>query len=235
MRLCAALLLSVTAYAQSAGSLVPIARKPFVRANGEATVSAKPDQAKVNLSIVNQGKTAALVANDNAARSQAVLDKLRAALPKNTEIKTVNYNLSPQYTYPRDGGTPELNGFQASNSIEVTLIDLSQIGKTIDTGIQAGASRIEGIRMMLKNDDAVKMQALSAAAKAARAKAQAIASGLGASLGVLQSVEESSISVPRPVMMEARAMAMAAPAPTPIEAGNIDVQAVVTVEYELAP
>src|SRR5438132_1637744 len=50
--------------------------KPYVQATGEGTVSAKPDQALVEIGIVSQGATAMAVAAQNAKQTDVVLADL---------------------------------------------------------------------------------------------------------------------------------------------------------------
>jgi uncharacterized protein len=208
--------------------------KPFVRATGEGVVAGKPDQAKVSFAVVTEAANAADAAAQNATRSKSVLDALRNLLGPNADIRTSSYQLQPKYNYPRDGGTPVLNGFTAQNTVEVTLTDLSGIGKLLDGGIKAGANRIDGLQIGLKDEQTLRLEALRAAGARAKAEAEAIAAGLNSRIGALLAAEEGTAV--RPVQ-PARAMvaAMAAAPPTPVEPGSVEVRATVTVEYELLP
>ncbi len=222
-------LIPMSSFAQS-----PTQAKPFVRATGEGVVAGKPDQAKVNFAVVTESANAADAAAQNAARSKAVLDALRGMLGANADIRTANYSLQPKYNYPRDGGTPVLNGFTAQNTVEVTLTDLTLIGKLLDGGIKAGANRIDGLQMGMKDEESMRLQALKAAGAKARAEAEAIAGGLNSRIGALLAAEEGTSVRPVP-QFRAMAMNAAAAPPTPIEAGSVEVRASVTVEYELLP
>ena len=178
---------------------------------------------------MNQAATAEQAASDNATRAAAVFDKLRALLGANADIRTVNYSLNPNYTYPRDGGTPTLAGFTATNSIEATVTDLTMIGRVIDTAIAAGATRIDGIRLMLKDEEPSRNQALRQAGLKAKARAEAIAAGLGAKLGALLSAQESASVVPVPIIAGGAAQTVT----TPIQPGTLEIRGDVTVQYEL--
>src|SRR5205807_5342690 len=92
----------------AAGAQTPAygGRPASVKATGDAVIYAKPDQARIDLGVVTQAATAQAAASQNAAQSQAVLDKLRAALGSKADIKTVGYSLNPNYKYPRDGSQP---------------------------------------------------------------------------------------------------------------------------------
>lgn len=208
------------------------ARRSFVQAQGQGTVSAKPDQGTVDLAIVSQAQTAQDAANQNANQTTQVLAQLKQLLGNNADIRTLNYSLNPNYTYPPGGGQPNLIGFTANNTVEVTVGDLTLPGKVIDTAVQAGANRVESLRFSIKDDQPLRLQALRAAALQARSHADAIAQGLGMHTGaVISAAEGSGIRVLTPAV----ALGAAAQAPTPVQPGNVDVTATVTLEVEIMP
>ena len=218
-----AILLTVTAM------LVGAQTRGTVRAYGEASVAVRPDQAKVGVAIETQGTTAGDATAANAVKAQAVLDQLTALLGKTGDIKTVSFNVYP-VTSPTSSQT--IVGFRAVNSLEVTTSDLTLVGRVIDTAVSAGATRIDSLRVGLRDEDPARLQALRAAGQRAKAKAEAIAAGLGARLGSLLNADEG-YAVRSPVDVRS-GLAAAAPS-TPISTGTLDVVGNITVEYELLP
>ncbi len=209
---------------------------PVVRASGDATVNATPDQAQVSVGLTNQSKTAQGAATENANRTDAVVKALKALIGSGDEVKTQQYSVNPQYSYPKPGGSPVIDGYTANNTVQVTLYDLNLVGKVIDASMQAGATNVNGVSFTLKNDEAVRQQALALAAQKARANAEAIAKALGLKVvGVIeaQSGEAAAVQPLFKPMMMARAMSAPA-APTPIESGSIAVEATVTITLEVA-
>src|SRR5260370_10900216 len=168
----------------------PAGRNPFVRAVGDATVSVKPDLARVSFSVVTQAATAQDASSQNATRVSSVLSALQLLLGPNADIQTVGYTLSPNYTYPPGGGLPNLVGYTASNTVRVTTSDLANTGKIIDTGIQAGANQVSGLQFALKDEQPVRAQALKLATAQAKAHADAMAAGAGLHAGGFRSIEE---------------------------------------------
>jgi len=138
-----------------------VAARRLVRATGDATLSTKPDQAKINVGVVTQAATAQEASTQNAAQVETVLARLRQVLGAVGEMKTIGYSLTPNYKYPQGGGTPTLIGFTASNTVEVTTNDLSLIGKVIDTAIQAGATNVQGLRFTAKDAESLRSVALA--------------------------------------------------------------------------
>jgi uncharacterized protein len=209
--------------------------RPAIRVGGEATITAKPDQAELNLGVVSQATTGQAAGAQNAQKLDSVLAQLRKVLGSGAEIKTLSYSLTPNYRYPKEGGQPSISGYTASNVIEIKTGDLSQVGKLIDVATQSGANTVQSLRFTLKDEQPVLSQALKAAAVKARAKADALASALGLRIVRVLQVVEGGQPV-RPVFAEAmtmRASESAAP-PTPVEPGTIEVQASVTLVVEIA-
>jgi uncharacterized protein len=208
---------------------------PLIRVTGEATVTTKPDQARIDIGVVAEAKNAQAAATDNAQKLDAVLGELRKALGPEADIKTISYSLTPLYYYPKEGGTPTITSYMATNVIQVKTNELSQVGKIIDTAAQSSANRIQSLQFTLKDEQAVYIQALREAVAKARAKAEAIASALGLKIVRVLSAEESG-PPSRPVHAESMQMrAAAAPVQTPVEPGTIEVRTTVTLAVEIAP
>src|SRR5207237_4469948 len=143
-------------------------------------------------------------------------------------LKTLSYSLNPNYS---TGNQPVVIGYTATNTNQVTVGDLSLIGKVIDTGIQAGANRVAGLQFDLKDDQPVRLQALKLATTQAKAHADAMASGLGLKTGAVIAIQEGSTTNIQPV----RVGTAAPTATTPVETGQVDVKATVTLQVEIAP
>jgi len=218
--------------AGAAACETPAATPSYVRASGQATVSAKPDTAKLDIGVVTQGSDAQAAASQNARETASVIAALRKSLgTAAVEIHTSGYSLSPNLNYPKNGGQPVLSGYTASNTIQVTSNDLTNIGKLIDAGTAAGANNVRGVSFSLKDEGPVRAEALKQAIRQARTSADAMTAALGLKVVRVISAEEGTPQVIRP--MAAMAMARAPGQPTPIEAGDIQVEATVTLTVEV--
>jgi uncharacterized protein YggE len=202
-------------------------RGGLVRAVGQSTVSVKPDLSRIDFSVVTQAATAQDASSQNASRAASLIGQLQLFSP-NADIRTLNYSLAPNYTYPRDGGLPTLVGYTVSNTIRITTSDLANTGAIIDRGIQAGANQVSSLQFLLKDDQPARAQALRQATAQAKAHADAMAAGAGLHTGTYRSIEEGVVagSSPGPVG--------AAPT-TPIVSGSVDITATVTIEVDLVP
>jgi uncharacterized protein len=206
--------------------------RPSIRVNAEATVTAKPDQAQIDIGVVTQSKTAQAAASQNAQQLDQVIAELRKALGQAAEIKTVGYSISPEYRY--DSGQSIIVGYTARNTVQVKLSDLTQVGKVIDIATGTGANSIQRLLFTLKDEQEVKAQALRMAAKKAKAQADAIASALGLNIVRILLAEEVSPVRVQPLQEMAMVRADVGSAPTPVEPGTIEVSATIRLIVEIA-
>ena len=206
------------------------ARPASIVAVGDATVSATPDLARVSVGVVTQAATADDATTQNAAQAGAMISALQALLGTSASIKTISYYLSPVYNNPPAGQSATLIGYTVTNTVEVTLMDLSLVGKAIDTAIQSGGNRVQGVSFSLQDRTPVVAQALKTAAAHARTEADAIASGLNVHTGAVLHASEG-VNTAYPV----QSGPVAAATPTPIETGLVVVQASVTLEVAITP
>jgi uncharacterized protein YggE len=163
------------------------------------------------------------------------MDRLKKEIGANGRIRTINYSVNPEYSFPsgQNSRARTITGYTASNTVQVVTDDLAGIGKLVDAATAAGANHINGIQFSLRDEQAARAQALKQAAQAARANAEAIASALGVRVVRLQSAETNSSGPIRPMMMQE--MAGAARAPTPVEPGVLEIHASVTITLEVTP
>jgi uncharacterized protein len=198
-----------------------------VRASGDATVTATPDRAEIALGVTTTAPTAQAAGGQNANITQHVLESVRSLISGKGELKTAGYSLNPNYEYAPNS-KPKLTGYQAVNTIEVKLDDLTLSGKIIDAALAAGATNINGITFTLKDESTVRRKALAQAATKARQDAEAIAQALNLRVvGILEASTGESPILPRPIRMAK--MEMSAAAPTPIDPGTLDVHATVSI------
>lgn len=204
---------------------------PSIRTSGEAVVTAKPDRAQIDIGVVTQAATSQAAVAQNAQKLEATLARLRQLLGSSADIKTISYNVSPTYRYPKEGGEPTITGYTAQNIVRITLDDLTKVGNVIDTATQSGANRVQNLQFTLKDEATVQSQALRLAAIQARTKAQALASALGLQIRrVLSVVESGSPIIPIRDVAYAR---VAEASQTPIEPGTIEVRASVSYTVEV--
>jgi uncharacterized protein len=180
------LLLAITA-----GCTKKSNRTTKVTVAGEATTRVEPDAAILIISVVTQSTQAITAQQQNAEKSDAVATAIKSIAGSSAEIKTSDYTLQPQYDY-RENRLPKIIGYDARNSVIVTMRDLKNVGALIDAASHAGANSIDSVSFILQQTSPARGQALADATQQAMNKARSIAQALGGR--VLRVVEENENS-----------------------------------------
>ena len=224
------------AVAQGNASATDLKGPTKVAVTGDAIVQAQPDTAILTVSVVTQARTAIEAQQENASKSDAMIRALKNSAGVGAEIKTSGYSLQPIRVY-KEGQPPTITGYEARNSVTVTMPDLTKVGAVIDATALAGANDLAGISFTLRKDRPARDQALADATREALAKAQVLATALGGRVVRIVEVQEEGVDRPRPMyidQMQARVMKADA---TPIEVGTLEITSRVTLiaEIEVGP
>ena len=128
---------------------------------GEAVITAAPDLARVVMAVETRHESAKTAAEENARLTDAVIDALVQAGFDKKQVKTSGYRLS-SYEQQVDPQNREkyMTIYRAYNELTVTVHDLDTVGNVVDIVLKAGANRILSIRFELKDEEALKLQAL---------------------------------------------------------------------------
>ncbi len=196
--------------------------QPSIVTRGHAIVTARPDRAFVTIAAESRSRNSADAQKQNAAAMTAVLQKVeQAGVPKDA-IRTVAYELQPEFDYAN--GRQTFRNYLARNTVEVRLDDIDRVGLVIDASAAGGATTITGIRFDVRNRAALERDALRQAVADARARAEAAAAGAGASVDRIVRIEEEPHHEPPRPMMRMAAQAVERDTVTPVEPATIEIQ-----------
>lgn len=204
---------------------------------GRGEVSVAPDQAFVRLGAITQAPTASDAQERINRIVQEILDRIKALGVPENEISTVELFISPVYGNSETSSSqrnpePVIQGYRAGNVVRVRVDDLRLIGKVVDAGLGAGANRIEGISFSLQDDCEARRQALRLAAGEAKNKALTIARAMEVQVIGVRTVSESGVNLIRPRMEFGNSLTAAYKA-TPVQSGQVQVEATLTVSYDI--
>jgi len=159
----------------------------IVKTTGTAEIKVTPDRAVIRVGVERQSATAksAKASVDNASRK--ILAALKAATIDEKDIQTAYLDLQPTSYYEKH---VRINNFTATQSLSVTIRDLSRLDSVMDAVMSAGANRIDGIEYQSSELRKYRDQARDEATKAAKEKAIALAQALGNQVGKTYSIEE---------------------------------------------
>lgn len=206
---------------------------------GDSQTKISPDTAVITFSVVTQNAQALNAQQENARKSEAVKTAVESATQNTkTEIKTSEYNLSPQQDYS-SGRVPKILGYEVKNTVTISISDLSLVGSVIDVATKAGANSVDGISFVVREDSPAQGDALALASKQAMAKAEAIAKSINGH--IVRVVESREAGVPDIPDRDPNSYAVSNAANTakpsvrtPVQAGQISVRAQVILVVEVA-
>src|SRR4029453_19064501 len=134
--------------------------------------------------------------------------------------------------YPRTSNDGlSVIGYTASSSVHATVRDIGKAGSFVDAAVKAGANQVYGPSLRVSDNTAQYRAAVDAAMDDARARAQALATKAGVTLGGPGAIVESGGGYPVP--MYDRAMAAGAEEAVPIEPGVNQISATLTVTFAI--
>jgi uncharacterized protein len=198
-------------------------------------VTAAPDKADISVGVSTRAMTAKDALEKNAAEMNNVFTALQKAGIEKKYIQTEGLSLYPQFDYSQNNETPRVTGYQASNTVNVTVHDLKNLGATLDSLVAAGVNQINGPSFGVTEHDQYLDKARAAAVKKARNRADIYATAAGAKAGRLLSISESTFAAgpPPAIPMMRSAMAADMAAPTPVSPGEVGMTVTVQLRFEL--
>jgi uncharacterized protein YggE len=249
----ALVVVSVFAITRSAptGSVWTNPLQKTITVNGVGTVETSPDEALLTLGVNNQAATADQAAKDNANTMSQVLSAILGLSPLNPvitkeDITTTDYSLTPVYTQPdkcftSDSAqpvtcsmvTPQLVGYAVRNQIQVTVKDMTSIGRVLDVATGAGVNDVGGVTFTFTRSTYTNLQkqALQNAIQDASSQAQTMADGLGVHITGIVSITPAYVYQP---YVNAKLNTAAGGTSTPIQTGTLQVTVNVQVVYEIS-
>ena len=203
----------------------------LITVTGQGRIMARPDTATLRIGVQTQAESAAAALDENSMRMNGVISATLDAGVEEADIQTAGLRLNPRYDRSEEG-PPVLIGYEAENTVAITVRDLENLGALLDTAVAAGGNTIEGIRFEISDNDALRADAREAAMAEAIDKAEQLTGLAGAELGEVVTIEELGSTQPRPVAIEAEAARGGAGA-VPIQAGEQTVEASVRVTWRI--
>jgi len=220
---------------------VPATDTVTVQGNGQATLP--PDVARVSFSVQHTALAVSDAQDATTKQANAAIDFVKETGVADKDIKTLSYDITPQYAYPNPCppgalcpaySSPKVTGYQVSETIQVTVRDLSTVGALLSGLGKLEVQSISGPAFALDDSSAGYDAARADAIAKAKAQAALLAKQLGIRLGKIVNFSESSGGYPYPMMygLGGGATDRAASAPI-IPTGENTYSASVSITYEI--
>ncbi|WP_099607719.1 oxidative stress defense protein [Vibrio coralliilyticus] len=188
----------------SIGAYADTPNFPHLATTGYGEVVAKPDMAKFTVRVVETTMTAEQAKQTVDKVVTDFLTELKEQGMSADNITSSNLYISPQYHYPKNG-KPELVGYRASRTVNVTVDELANLNQYLDIALNSGINQVENIQLKVKDQAKYQEQARQAAIKDANSKAESLASGFGKDINGVWRIDYNMPSS-QPVLMRSMAM-----------------------------
>jgi uncharacterized protein YggE len=203
---------------------------------GEGRAAAVPDTAVFDASVVI-AEIAQAALEQNTKAITALLAALKAAGIEGRDLATAGFAVQPRIVYPqpepgKQPEQPKLDGYEVRNSVKARVRDLSKLGTMLDAAVQHGANQIGAISFDIQNKDVLLDKARQDAINDAKRKAEKAAPA-GIKLGRVLSLSEIVQHTPHPMAGDGMSL-RGAGAPVPVEPGEQSLGAHVEMTWGIA-
>ncbi len=215
-----------------------------ISVRGVGEVLKVPDIATFSFNVHAEDKGPSSAQTRSAEAANAIISYLKQNGVAETDIKTLNYNLSPRYEYMavpcRTGfcppGNSKIAGYNVDETIQVKVRDTKKAGDLLAGVGSHGAKDISGLTFTIDDDKNAKAEARTKAVADAKDKAKQLADTLSVRLVRLSGFYEEESGVPYPVDAKAYSggmMASSAPVAPSLPTGENTISTAVNLTYEI--
>jgi uncharacterized protein YggE len=199
---------------------------------GSGIITVTPDEATLSVGVQTQAATASRAQQDASAAMNKVVAAVKAAGVADADLATQWISLQPQYDNGPTGNAPsKLSGYEASQSLQVTVRQLDQTGAIIDAAVGAGANQVGSVSFSLADPSAANAKARAAAMTDAQQRARTLAQAASVTLGAPISISE--VSAPSPIPFAAAPPVAGSQISTPVQAGTTQIEVDVQVTFAI--
>ena len=208
----------------------------LITVTGTAEIKVPPDQAILTVGVDSRDRELAAAKGQNDSQVRKVLAAAHEAGVDEKDIQTSALTLSANYS---DERVPKLLGYQAEQTITLTLRDLKKYESLMTQLLQAGVNRVNGIQFEVSDSRKFKDEARTNAIRAAREKAAVMAAELGQAIGKPWEIEELNVENP-PMYLQSNAQYLGRSAQLPmgggessLGTGQLSLRASVRISFQL--
>ena len=200
--------------------------------SAQADATRVPDVATISAGVVTQAADANAAMRANADQMAKVMAAIKAAGIAERDIQTAGISVHPQYRYA-ENQPPAITGYQASNTVNLKVRDIGDLGGVLDALVASGANQVNGPSFEIDKPEAVYDEARLAALEKAKARAETYAKAMGLRVRRVVSISEGGGFQPPMPMMRMAAMDSAGRAETSVSPGETKLSVNLDVVFEL--
>jgi len=201
--------------------------------SAQADATRVPDVATISAGVVTQAADANAAMRANADQMAKVMAAIKAAGIAERDIQTAGISVHPEYRYA-ENQPPTITGYQASNTVNLKVRDIGDLGGVLDALVASGANQVNGPSFEIDKPEAAYDEARLAALEKAKTRAETYAKAMGLRVRRVVSISEGGGFQPPMPMMRMQAMdASAGRAETSVSPGETKLSVNLDVVFEL--
>jgi hypothetical protein len=147
----------------------------LISVTGTAEVNVAPNEAILTFNIETRGKDLTAAKSEHDSRFKKVMTLTNQSGIEQKRISTSNLTIEPDYSEEK---IPKFLGYEVSQTIQITLKDVSKYEVLMTGLLQTGVDRVTSARFLVAEPRKYKDEARAKAMQAAREKAVAMAAEL---------------------------------------------------------
>lgn len=191
----------------------------FITVTGKGEIQSSPDIAEVTFTLRAESVKVADAQKQIKDKTASAVGALAELKIEEKDIKTLSYNSYPKYEYKQvvcragycpPAGNPTITGYEVTQTVQVKVRDVDQVGTVFEKLGTLGISELSGPNFTIDDIEKVKADARGLAIEDAQAKAKVLAKQLDLDIIRLSSFDDGSMGggyYPTP-MYEKSAMGM---------------------------
>jgi uncharacterized protein len=201
----------------------------FITVSGKGEVQSSPDIAEVTFTLRSESAKVADAQKQIKDKTAAAVGALSELNIEENDIKTLSYNSYPKYEYKQSlcrggycppSGNPTIVGYEVTQSIQVKVRDVDQVGIVFEKLGALGISELSGPNFTIDDIEKAKADARGLAITDAQEKAKVLAKQLDLYIIRLSSFDDGSPMGGYPTPMYEKTSMMAADS-TQAVTGNV--------------
>lgn len=200
-----------------------------IEVTGFAKESVVPDMATFSFSINGRGKELAALKNETDTKTADTVSLCKKLGVITNKITSSEVSIHPQYNHQ----TKSFIGYEVSRKIKVVLTNLDKYTELVNGAIESGITTINNITLDTKDRELLERKAIGSAVKAARKKADILATSTNINIGKVLYIKEGGAPIRHESYIFKQRAGSADLAQGAFEPGEISVSATVLVRYSI--
>jgi uncharacterized protein len=206
----------------------------IILVTGEGRAEGAPDIAVATLGVETRDPSVTKAVAENNQKATSITQAVLAQNVAAKDIQTTGFNVYFQDVYDPNGKSTGEGKYVVSNTITVTVRDLTKLGPILGSALDAGANSVSGVNFTVADPSKLLTEARGKALADAQARASEIAKGLNVEiLRVLTASEGSLSGGATDYLKAAPAFSGMGGGSVPVQSGTYTVTMQMTVTFEI--